>query len=159
MLSLKRIDRVKYLKFISRFFESSGKSIKNEDIGYILNWTRVHTHYVQYVFNKLYGMDKTSITEDDIRALLQDILTEKEPVFYNYRNLLTTQQWNVLRALAKNGGANEPTGREFLRKHDLHAASTVKSCLNALVDKEFVYRENNTYYVYDLFFERWLERM
>ena len=159
MLSLNRIDRAKYLKFISRFFESSGKSIKNEDIGNILNWTRVHTYYVQYVFNKLYGMDKAFITEDDINSLLQDILTEKEPIFYNYRNLLTTQQWNVLRALAKDGGADEPTGSECLKKYDLSAASTVKSCLTALIDKEFVYRENNTYYVYDLFFERWLARV
>lgn len=159
LLSLKRIDNKKYLSFINRFFKSSGKTINKDDIEHILDWTRTHTYYVQYVCNKLYGMDKTFIVRDDINLMFQNILSENEPIFYNYRNLLTTQQWNVLKALAKNGGSNEPTGKEFLKKYDLHAASTVKSCLVALIEKEFVYRENNTYYVYDLFFERWLERM
>jgi len=50
----------------------------------------------------------------------------------------------------------EPQGTDFLRKYSLSAASTVRSCLSRLVDREIVYEYNGEYSVYNRFLGLWL---
>jgi len=76
--------------------------------------------------------------------------------------LLTTAQWNLLKAIAKEGMVYQPTGSEFVGKFQLGNPASVKRSMEALVDKEMVYRESNKegdyFIVYDCFLSRWLER-
>ena len=89
--------------------------------------------------------------------ITNDILFELEASFYNYRNLLTTNQWLLLIALAHESGFQKITSSEFIKRYHLTNHSTVKRSIGALIDKDLVYEENRNYMVYDVFFSRWLQ--
>ena len=45
----------------------------------------------------------------------------------------------------------------FVNKYNLPSASSAVSAIKGLVEKDFVTHEKNEYYVYDLFFQLWIE--
>jgi hypothetical protein len=84
------------------------------------------------------------------------ILSENEPVYANYLNLLTTMQYRVLRAIALNDGINNPLSKEFLSKYALGAASSVSQAIKSLSDKEFVFFSKGRYCLNDVFLAQWI---
>ena len=85
----------------------------------------------------------------------EEIFKENEPYFISYRNLLSEQQWNLLKAIAKEGEVNKITQKSFLNKHHL-SASSVQRSVKALEEREMIVHENSCYRVYDVFLGRWL---
>lgn len=156
---LEKIKEEDYKKFIKSKFEKGGKQIKEEQLKRILKITRAHTYYVQFLCNRLYSLSARSITDDIIGKTLLEILDENETIYINYRNLLTDSQWKLLTAIGKEGSATKLLSKEFIQTHKLSAASSVQTALSALMNKEMIYREGDFYYVYDVFLERWLERL
>jgi hypothetical protein len=47
---------------------------------------------------------------------------------------------------------------DFIRKHDLPSASSIKKALTVLQDKDLVYQTPKGYIVYDRFLDLWLKR-
>jgi predicted transcriptional regulator len=68
------------------------------------------------------------------------------------------KQKDVLLAIAKDGKAKNVTSGSFIRAHHLSSASSVRSGINGLLEKDFITNENGTYQVYDKFFEMWIQR-
>ena len=159
MLYIDRINPDSYKSFIHKKFAAGKRKINDAEIDFILEWTRHHTWYSQYVCNKLYSTGEKKITRELVNHTLYRILLELEPNFYNYRNLLTLQQWNLLEALAKEKETTEILSQKFIGKHKLTATSTVKSALKVLIDREMILHENKSYLVYDVFLSRWMERL
>ena len=161
-LYLNAIPDKEYVKFIKRLFYRNKRSIDDESLEFILKWTRVHTYYTQALCNKIYAQNTTDITIEDTYHACDSILKEQESVFYQYRNLLTSAQWNLLKAIGKEGKVHQPTGGTFIAKFQLGNPSSVKRSLEALLDKEMVLRENSKnsdyYQVQDCFLSRWLQR-
>jgi hypothetical protein len=90
------------------------------------------------------------------------LLAEYEPVFMNYRGMITLPQWNLLKAVALEGDLYEPTGNDFIVKHSLGSPATVLRSLNALLRMELIYYdytpEGRKYHkINDLIFRRWVE--
>ena len=92
-----------------------------------------------------------------INSTFQRILDSYEPMFANYRNLLPAHQYSLLQAIAVENGIDKPTSGTFIHKYRLTSASSVKSSLKALDDKEMIVRTGTSWQVYDVFFSRWLE--
>lgn len=158
MLQLDRIDQEKYLNFIIKNFSRGGKNINKNTALQILELCRFHTYYVQFLCNRLYGLKDTNITEELVNEVLNSILKENEAVYINYKNLLTAYQWKVLKSVAYEGNAKLLTSKTFISKYDLGISSSVHTAVKSLLNKEMIYKENDYYYVYDVFLERWLER-
>ena len=79
--------------------------------------------------------------------------------FYHYglcRHQLPEKQSLVLRAIAKEGNAQNLTSGKFIKRHGLLSASSVKSAVPALLDKGLITSEKGVYQVYDKFLELWL---
>ena len=159
-MTLKKITPEAYKPFIKKQFARGKIKITNEEIEYILVWTRTHTYYVQALCNKLFEAGEKQLTRDIIHKSMYQILENNEAIYYSYRNLLTMPQWNLLKALAKEDGVKNILAQSFLQKHELTAASSVKTSLTALIEKEMIAQDDDgSYHVYDVFFSRWLERM
>lgn len=159
ILFLDRIDRERYLQFILEKFRIDRFDISELTVAKIQDWTFGHTFFVQFVCNRLYSHNIRKITDDTVNVVLFDILKEREPVYYNFRNLLTEQQFLLLKAIAKEGQVRQPTSKDFILKHGLNNASTVQTSLQALINKELIYEEQEKYSVNDVFLSRWLERL
>lgn len=162
-LSLNEIDFSEYQNFILQKFTERQKKISSEIISEILTWTNVHTYYVQLLCNRVYVNSGKKITSETWKQEAVRILNEQEYIFYNYRELLTKQQWNLLKAVAAENKVFAPTSKKFINDHNLGSPATVRRSLEALHTKELVYRnydsEGNLYYsIYDVLFKNWIQK-
>lgn len=156
VLSLERLNQDDYELFIKHHFEKGGMQIEKELIRERIDAYDTYTFYVQYFFNKLYALHKKIITRNDVNEVAREIVLEREQVFYNYKNLLTNNQFALLKAIAREGGVEKPNAGDFLRRYNLPQSSSIHAALHALLNKEMVFEERGCYKVYDLFFSHWL---
>lgn len=165
MLPLGRIDEQAYFQFVEKHFSLSGRKIPDNIILDGLAWTMHHTYYTQYYFNRLFALNRKSISFEQTESTKWQILKENQIVFHSYKNLMTAAQWKLLVAIGKESVVSEPTAQAFLTKHKLGAHSTVRRSLQALLDAQMIYSEydeasqKSIYKVYDVFLSRWLERL
>jgi len=89
---------------------------------------------------------------------LTRILEENGPVYENYLNLLPRTQVELLKAIACEEGVRTPMASGFVGKYGLGSTSSVQTALKALLDKEMIYEDGAKYFLYDVFFSRWLKR-
>ena len=73
-------------------------------------------------------------------------------------NFLTSNQFNFLKVIAKEGVVEQPQSNAFIQKHKLPSASSNKKALEVLLEKELVYRTPQGYIIYDRFLALWLQR-
>jgi AAA+ ATPase superfamily predicted ATPase len=162
MLSLGPIAQAKYAAFIADKFQIHKRKISPEAIQFITDWSRLHTYYTQAVCNHIFATGIRNITLPVVQHECARLLKEQEPVFYQYRNLLTRIQWDLLMAIAKEDKVYQPSSKNFLASHPVGTASNVQRALEALLSKEMVFSERddkgNYYRVYDCFLARWLEQ-
>jgi DNA-binding MarR family transcriptional regulator len=90
-----------------------------------------------------------------LQQTMRDIFAENEPYYYGYKNLMTDQQWNLLKAIAQEGEMKQINQKNFLNKYHL-SASSVQRSIKALEERELVIHEKDAYQVYDVFMGRWL---
>ncbi|MDR0414154.1 MAG: ATP-binding protein [Prevotellaceae bacterium] len=157
-LFLEKIKVTAYAKFIREKFAERGKAIANDLVTEALAYYRVHTFYVQHFFNRLFENSEKKVTKELVEHVHRLILKEREDIYYSYRNLLTTYQFQLLKAIAREGGVSRPSASDFIARHGLKQNSSVRRALSALVDREMVYEEKGVFYVYDVFFSKWLEK-
>ena len=88
-------------------------------------------------------------------------MQEKEAVFFQYRNLLTVTQWQLLKAMAEEERVVQPYNKKFINTYNLGSSAIVKRSLESLLQKEMIYRDTSIsepyYAVYDKFLMRWLQ--
>ena len=160
---LDKISYDSYSAFIKKQFEDNGKHILDDAVEVILDLTRRHTYYTQFLCNRVFQTARKEVTVQDVFLCANVILDENTDAFLERRNLLTSKQWDYLIAIAKEGTLSRPTASEFLQKYRLGAPSSSARTLDALVEKEMVLEtktpEGSTYCVYNVFLSRWLERL
>ena len=157
LMYLDRIKNDDYRIFIREKFNQGNMEIDDLSISKVFNWTRLHTYYVQYVCNHLYEKGENIIGEEQVNNIFHQIITDFEPQYINYRNLLPAHQYRLLKAIAAEDGVTQPTSGNFIAKNDLTSPSSVSTSLKALTEKEMIVYDLNKWNVYDVFFSRWLE--
>lgn len=158
MIYLVEIEQKAYEKFIKTQFIKNSRQIEEGVITELLLWCRYHTWYVQYVCNKLYETGN-QISKENYKIVQREILIGREPFYLEHRNMLTRHQWQLMKAIARSDGANMITSGSFIKNNNLTNASTIKRGVESLLQKEMIFQKNENFYVYDVFFSRWLEML
>ena len=163
LMPIAKIERATYNSFIKHHFSQGLKKISKEHIDHILDWTCTHTFYTQFYSNRLYDRVKKQVKEGDLKTIENEILKEHEVVYYNYKNILSTNQWKLLEAIAQEGSVIEITSSKFIQKYKLGAHGTVRKSAQYLIDKELLYTtiddatEKPRLHIYDPFLLRWIQ--
>jgi len=157
MLFLDPINPLVYCRFITEKFVSGKRTIEPEAVGWLLDWTRGHTYYVQYICNWLYSEGYTRISPAVVSEVSRDILLEMQPVFSQYRRLLAPRQFELLRAIAREGTVKSVLSGSFILAHSLGTPSSVRTSLLSMIEKDMIREFPEGYLVDDVFFSRWLE--
>jgi hypothetical protein len=161
-MHLDYIPQEKYAAFIYAHFEKVKRKITQEALEFLCTWTMRHTYYTQFFCNYLFATNLKQLTLQVAHEAAAEILKIHENTFYQYRNLLTTGQWELLRAIAKEEQVYQPGARSFIQTHRLGTPSSVKRTLDALVDKEMIFHNTSVqrpyYEVYNKFLMRWLAK-
>ncbi len=151
-----------YKEFIMGHFTENKKEISTEMVDFILDWTYNHTYYTQFLCNKLFACANRKPDLSYVKTICSTILEAEQGNFLQYRNLLTTFQWKLLIAIAKEEKLYQPQSKEFIQKYKLGAASTVKKTIASLIEKEMVFvhieKEESYYRIYDVFMMRWMQK-
>ena len=162
-ISLDKIPETSYSAFIVRLFNERQRSISDEALQFILDWTLRHTYYTQQICHTIYAYGSTDITLDDVKIACNQLMKQGEAVYLQYRQMLTDKQWNFLIAVAKEGNVRQITASAFLKKHKIGTPSVSRRIADALCDKGLLNDETDmngtTYSVSDVFLSRWMERL
>jgi len=156
LMYLDRIGDSDYRFFIKENFNRGKRKIDDASIDRIFTWTRLHTYYVQYVCNHLFQKDENTMEEGQVNEVFHQIITDFEPQYINYRNLLPPHQFRLMKAIASEDGVKKPTSGNFIWQYDLTSPSSVSTSLKALAEKEMIVYDRDRWQVYDVFLSRWL---
>jgi uncharacterized protein len=157
LMYLDRISEADYRFFIKENFDLGKRRIDDASIDRIFYWTRLHTYYVQYVCNHLFQKGENTMEAGQVNEVFHQIITDFEPQYINYRNLLPPHQFRLLKAIAADDGVKQPTSGNFIGQNDLTSPSSVSTSLKALAEKEMIVYDRERWQVYDVFLSRWLE--
>lgn len=158
-ITLDVIDEQVYYAFAERWLQTVGTHLPEEIFHDIYSRANGYTWYVQYVLNRLFEMQPKEVSEADEMACLNYIVQREEDDYRKMVSLLTNNQAQVLRAIAKEKIVEAPTSTAFLKKYNLPAMSSVKRVIDFLKDKEYIYHTDEGYIIYDRFMAIWLQRM
>ncbi len=160
-LNLGFINEKEYKAFIQEKFNQNNRTIDEECLNFICNFTQLHTFYTQYFCFTLFAKNKKENTIVDARETAITILQLNENSFFQYKNLLTSSQWNILCAIAKEEKVYQPQSKKFVVPYQLGTPALVKKGIDALLKKEIIFYntgvETPYYEVYDKYLMRWIQ--
>ena len=157
IVNLPLIDIHEYYHFANRWMQEKGLEMNEEAFSYIYNKVDGQTWYIQDMLNRLYQNAK-AITIAEVNNVIADLVNEQEVAFINYYDSLTDNQAALLSAIAKEKSVSSILSQEFIQRHNLPAASSTSLALKTLLNREFVYKYNDHYIIYDRFFGIWLRK-
>ena len=155
-VSLAQIPVDEYRSFAQKHFADAGKQLPADVFTFLYEQIDGCTWYVQYLLNRLYPFPQEQLTESSVERIIRETLEEEEYTYQTYFQLMTSNQIQLLKAIAKEGRVTEMTSGSFIKKYNMKAVSSVNTALKALIEKEFVLKQPDGYIVYDRFMERWL---
>lgn len=161
---LDKIDSKEYTSFIEKQFRKNDINIDKEVISFVLDWTRRHTFYTQSLCNMIFSMSEEN-TVTDIKIAKEaclELMKRNEPIFFQYKELLSASQWRYLIAVAKENMVEQPSAKKFLMQYKIGTPTDSQRLKQSLLDKDLILetitKERTFYQVADVFFSRWLER-
>ena len=158
ILNLNEIEEQAYCNFATAKLAAHRQQLNADVFGYLYQELAGHTWYLQMLLNRLYDSGEKLISREVVDKVLTGIVDENEATFQTFMRLVTPIQARLLRAIAREGTVQQALGQSFISQYHLGATSTIRSALNALVEKELVLDVQGAYQVYDRFFALWLKR-
>ena len=157
IVNLPLIDMQEYHAFTNHWMQEKGLAMDNDTFAYLYNKVDGQTWYIQDILNRLYQNGK-EITNQEINSVVNDLVNEQEVAFINYYDSLTDNQAALLSAIAQEKAVASVLSQEFISRYSLPAASSMSLALKTLLSREFVYKYDGKYIIYDRFFGMWLKR-
>ena len=162
-VSLDKISETSYSAFIRQLFKDRHRSITDEALQFILDWTRRHTYYTQQLCHTVYANGNETVTIDDVKKACEQLMKQGEAVYMQYRQMLTEKQWDYLIAVAKEGSVQQITASAFLRNHKIGTPSVSRRHADSLCEKGLLNDDitinGTTYSLSDVFLSHWMERL
>ena len=158
MMTLQPLHEEIYYDFASWWFKAKKGSFNGEVFHQLYTLFEGHTWYLQSVLNRLYEMELHVTDYQQVREAILSILKDKSSQYEMVITFLTDNQRNLLKAIAKDNCVAQLQANDFIRKHELPSASSIKKALTVLKDKDLVYQTSKGYIVYDRFLDLWLKR-
>lgn len=158
-MGLEPLQEEIYYDFARRFFEAKKGSFSQEMFHDVYKQFNGVTRSVQLILNKLYETEKNVCREAQVNEAILHIVNQSSMQYEELMNILTDNQQLLMKAIAKEGCVARPQGDEFIKRYSLPSASSVKTALDVLLDKDLAFRTEMGYIVYDHFFAVWLKRL
>jgi len=159
ILTLMPIEEDVYYAFADSFFQAKGGSVGREVFSTLYHQFDGITWYVQNLLNRLYRTEKHVSDISQVNRKTEDFVNSQTAQYEMLSQFLSANQFSLLKAIAKDNVAAQPTSASFIKRHGLSGASSVKAAMTTLVDKELVYQSSQGYIIYDRLMNLWLKRM
>lgn len=157
MISIGKIEKKDYYKFIEGKFKKGKLEINSEIINHILELSYLHTYYVQAIANFLYSQERTLSSISEFDVLYREFILEKSVFYSELPERLTKQQFSVLKGMARIGIVENPTSASFMEVSRIRSSSSMHRVINSLLDKQLIIKEEGSFRLYDVFLEHYLK--
>lgn len=146
-----------YYDFASHHLQQTMTVLPQEMFHKIYTSFTGHTWYIQYILNKIYEQSPAVVDDDIIRECIIDIVKANTDDYQKLYRMLTSNQQQLLRAIAAEGNVAQINGSAFINKYELKGTSSINKALQSLVNNEYVYHYESGYQIYDRFMTLWLQ--
>ena len=148
-----------YVKDHFRLFKGNLKDIEPETIAFIYKELHGITQYIQEVLSILYYMTPTQglCAPTMVQEALTITVNSYHSTFRETFMRLPEKQKELLIAIAKEGKVQGITSGVFIKKHKLLSASSVQAALKGLIEKDFLFTENNQFELINSFLITWIK--
>lgn len=159
VITLNKIPRLEFSEFLRQAFERTGFTLEEGAVHKILDLVNDYPYNAQFLCHKLWDVyfDVKKIRTNDIEPTLNLILTENTPFYLSIWDGLSMHQRRLLHSIANLGG-DHIFSQEFIASGDLGSSSTIQTSLRLLIKKQVLDKENDIYFVTDVFFKEWIRR-
>lgn len=157
MVSIGKIERDDYFKFILAQFKKAKREVKPEIVNHILQISHLHTYYVQALSNFLYSLEIAPSNISEFDMLYRDFILEKSVFYSELPERLTKQQFSVLKGVAKSGIVKNPISADFMEISKIRNSSSMYRAINSLLKKQLIIKEEGVMRMYDVFLEHYLK--
>lgn len=159
LMALGPIDESAYSDFAARFFHSAGRAFEPAAFSHIYNRFEGITWYVQCILNRIWSKGAGLESESQADKAVDELVEEAGVFYQDLLRSQTSAEQSILKAIGKDGVVGAISSSDFLSRHSLPSASTVRSAVANLKDRDLVYQTDRGYVVYDRFFGLWLARL
>lgn len=160
-MSLYPISLERYWAFAEPQFAKNGaRRITYEVVEAVYQRFEGITANVQRIMNMLYMLTPKGeiCTMEMIDRAINTYLQLSSEYYGELLRQMPEKQRNVFLSIAAEGKVKSISGGKFVHKYHLPSASSVVSAVKGLLEKDFITYTDNGYYVYDHFFQLWLEK-
>lgn len=158
-MNLQPIPLESYYPFAREWMEKGGKQLDENLFLQIYQRFGGHTWYMQYMLNRLYEQSQPIIADSLIESTLSDIIQSETDSYQLLYGMLTVNQSTLLRAIAREQVVNAINSTAFIQKYRLKGSSSINAALKVLINKEYVFKSDKGYCIYDRFMELWLQTL
>lgn len=158
MMPLGVIEEQAYYDFASGFFTAAGRELSREVFHALYGRFDGITWYVQAILWDFYASGEDITEKSALEAAVRNRVAQNEYDQQQLLEVLPDGARRLLKAVARERIVTEPQSGEFVARHGLRAASSVKTSLDMLLEKQLLYRNDRGYVVYDRLFGEWLRR-
>ena len=159
LMELNPLHEEIYFDFANRFFEAKKGSITRELFHSLYQRFDGYTWYIQAVMHRLYEQEKHVSTESQLSDAILFQINTMSSYYQTLTTFLTDNQFSLLKAIALERIVSQPQSMDFIQRYSLPNASSVKSALEVLTNKDLVYHTSEGYIIYDRFMGLWLCRI
>ena len=158
LLYLKNIPFETWLPYIQEGFAKQGKHISEQLVKQLCESVDYQSSYVQQLAYDTLLLTDNEVTEDILKAALNDLVDQNSIVFIEQTQSLTSYQLNFLRAIL--AGQSTEFGKKDLREeYDYGSPSNITRLKNALTAKELIEPTAKGYIIGDPVLRLWLKRV
>ena len=160
-MSLHPIALDRYWDFAEHLFaKNGGRRLSYEAVDTVYQRFEGITANVQRIMNILYMLTpKGEVCNKEMIDNAIDAYLQLSSEYYSeLLRQMPEKQRNVFIAIAAEKKVKNISSGKFVQKYHLPSASSVVSAVKGLLEKDFITQTDGVYYVYDRFFQLWIER-
>lgn len=157
-MSLEPIPIHVYADFAANLFEERDRHIDRQTIEMVWSQYEGYTWFIQMMMNELYALTPphATCTTERIAEARHNVIAAQEGSYKDLLSNLPPRQKMILQAIAKERVATNITSAKFVKKYNLHSASSVQSAVKLLLKSDRLTQTDTGFRVYDYFLADWL---
>lgn len=156
IMLLQKIKEEKWVSFIVRSFQNTGKKISKETAQSIASLMKSHSWYTQQLAHYTWQRTEKVATNKEIEAALNELINANSPLYQQKIEIISSTQLNLLKAIRKN--ETQFTSSKVMRNYQLGTPRNVSKNKTILVNADVIHKTEVGYSFLDPAFELWFNK-
>lgn len=159
VMNLQKIAPGEMMKFVEKQFSKGPIKIKKTIIDTVLDVSENVPYNVQYLCHHLWNrcLPKKEVKEDDIDAVLNNIITEQSVNYIVVWDGLSLHQRLLLKAIIKSP-EQSIFSKNFISENELGTAGSIQKSIILLTKKNIIDAKGKEIRFNDVFFKEWINK-